>query len=60
LGLLWTSPHPVILTTPSAVKLNRIPQWQHFSRIKHLRLFHYSKGWILLHTAGSHAVIPLP
>jgi hypothetical protein len=32
LGLWWTSPHLVILTTPTAVKLNRIPQWQHLSR----------------------------
>jgi hypothetical protein len=32
LGLWWTGPHLVILTTPSAVKLNGIPQWQHFSR----------------------------
>jgi hypothetical protein len=27
LKLLWTSPHLVILMTPSAVKLNGIPQW---------------------------------
>jgi hypothetical protein len=27
LGLQWTSPHPVIHTTPTAVKLNVIPQW---------------------------------
>jgi hypothetical protein len=32
LKLLWTSPHLVILMTPTAVKLNGIPQWQHFSR----------------------------
>jgi hypothetical protein len=32
LGLWWTGPHLVILTTPTAVKLNRIPQWQHLSR----------------------------
>jgi hypothetical protein len=32
LGLWWTSPHLVILTTPTAIKLNRIPQWQHLSR----------------------------
>jgi hypothetical protein len=31
-GLLWTRPHLVILTTPTAVKLNGIPQWQHLSR----------------------------
>jgi hypothetical protein len=35
LGPQWTSPHLVILTTPTAVKLNRTPQWQHLSRIKH-------------------------
>jgi hypothetical protein len=27
LGLQWTSLHLVILTTPTAVKLNVIPQW---------------------------------
>jgi hypothetical protein len=32
LGLLWTGPHLVSLTTPTAVKLNGIPQWQHPSR----------------------------
>jgi hypothetical protein len=32
LGLWCTSPHLVILTTPTAVKLNGIPQWQHLSR----------------------------
>jgi hypothetical protein len=32
LGLWWTNPHLVILTTPTAVKLNGIPQWQHFLR----------------------------
>jgi hypothetical protein len=32
LGLQWTSLHLVILMTPTAVKLNGIPQWQHFSR----------------------------
>jgi hypothetical protein len=32
LGLRWTSPLLVILTTPTAVRLNRIPQWQHLSR----------------------------
>jgi hypothetical protein len=32
LGLWWTSPRLVILTTPTAVKLNGIPQWQHLSR----------------------------
>jgi hypothetical protein len=32
LGLQWTSPHLVILTTPTAVNLNGIPQWQHLSR----------------------------
>jgi hypothetical protein len=32
LGLQQTSPHLVILTTPTAVKLNGIPQWQHLSR----------------------------
>jgi hypothetical protein len=32
LGLQWTSLHLVILTTPTAVKLNGIPQWQHLSR----------------------------
>jgi hypothetical protein len=35
LGLRWTSPHLVILTMPTAVKLNGIPQWQHLLRIKH-------------------------
>jgi hypothetical protein len=33
LGLWWTSSHLVILTTPTAVKLNGIPQWWHLSRI---------------------------
>jgi hypothetical protein len=32
LGLRWTGPHLVILTTPTAIKLNEIPQWQHLSR----------------------------
>jgi hypothetical protein len=32
LGLQWTSPHLIILTTPTAVKLNGNPQWQHLSR----------------------------
>jgi hypothetical protein len=32
LGLQWTSPHLIILTTPTAVKLNGIPQCQHLSR----------------------------
>jgi hypothetical protein len=36
LGLQWTSPHLVILTTPTAVKLNGIPQWQHLLRNGHL------------------------
>jgi hypothetical protein len=35
LGPQWTSPHLVILTTPTAVKLNGILQWQHLSRIRH-------------------------
>jgi hypothetical protein len=32
LGLQWTSPHLVILTTVTAVKLNGIPQRRHLSR----------------------------
>jgi hypothetical protein len=32
LGLRWTSPHLVILTTPTAVKLNGIPPVRHLSR----------------------------
>jgi hypothetical protein len=36
LGMRWTSPHLVILTTPTAVKLNGIPQWQHLLRNGHL------------------------
>jgi hypothetical protein len=32
LGLRWTSPPLVILTTPTAVKLNGIPQWWYLSR----------------------------
>jgi hypothetical protein len=32
LGLRWTSPNLVILMTPTAVKLNGIPQWQHLLR----------------------------
>jgi hypothetical protein len=32
LGLWWTSPHLVILITPTAVKLNGITQWQHLFR----------------------------
>jgi hypothetical protein len=32
LGLRWTSPHLVILITPTTVKLNGIPQWQHLLR----------------------------
>jgi hypothetical protein len=35
LGPQWTSPHLVIITTPTTVTLNGIPQWQHLSRIKH-------------------------
>jgi hypothetical protein len=31
----WTIFNLVILTTPTTVKFNRIPQWQHLSRIKH-------------------------
>jgi hypothetical protein len=30
--LRWTSPHLVILMTPTAVKLNEFPQWWHLSR----------------------------
>jgi hypothetical protein len=33
LGLHWTGLHLVILTPPTAVKFNGIPQWQHLSRI---------------------------
>jgi hypothetical protein len=36
LGLRWTSPHLVILTTPTAVKFNGIPQWQHLLKNEHL------------------------
>jgi hypothetical protein len=36
LGFLWTSPHLVILTTPTAVRFNGIPQWQHLLRNGHL------------------------
>jgi hypothetical protein len=32
LGLQWTSPHLIIPTTPTAVKLNGFPQWWHLSR----------------------------
>jgi hypothetical protein len=32
LGLRWTTPHLVILMTPTAVRLNGIPQWQHLLR----------------------------
>jgi hypothetical protein len=32
LELQWTSPHLVILTTPTAVKFNGIPQWWQLSR----------------------------
>jgi hypothetical protein len=35
LGPWWTGPHLVILIMPTTVKLNRITQWQHLSRIKH-------------------------
>jgi hypothetical protein len=35
LGPQWTGPHLVILTMPTTVKLNGIPQWQYLSRIKH-------------------------
>jgi hypothetical protein len=35
LGPWWTGPHLVILTTPTTVKLNGIPQWQHLSNIAH-------------------------
>jgi hypothetical protein len=31
LGFQWTSPHLVILTTPTTVNLNGIPQWWHLS-----------------------------
>jgi hypothetical protein len=37
LGLQWTSPHLVIHTTPTAVRLNGIPQWQHLLRNGHLK-----------------------
>jgi hypothetical protein len=36
LGLWWTSPHLVILRTPTAVRLSGIPQWQHLLRNGHL------------------------
>jgi hypothetical protein len=45
LGLLWTNPHLVILTTPTAVKLNGIPQWQHLLRnglLKSSREHHFT------------------
>jgi hypothetical protein len=32
LGLWWTSSHLVFFMTPTAVKLNGIPQWWHLSR----------------------------
>jgi hypothetical protein len=32
LVLWWTSPHLIILTIPTSVKLNGIPQWRHLSR----------------------------
>jgi hypothetical protein len=35
LGPQWTRSYLVIVTTPTIVKLNGIPQWQHLSRIKH-------------------------
>jgi hypothetical protein len=38
LGLWWTNTHLVILTTPTAVRLNGIPQWQHLLRNGHLEL----------------------
>jgi hypothetical protein len=36
LGLWWISPHLVIITTPTAVKLNGILQWQYLLRNGHL------------------------
>jgi hypothetical protein len=37
LGLRWTSPHLIILMTPTAVMFNGIPQWQHLLRNEHLK-----------------------
>jgi hypothetical protein len=36
LGLPWTTPHLVILMTPTAVRLNGIPQGQHLLKNGHL------------------------
>jgi hypothetical protein len=57
LGLQWTSPHLVILTTPTAVKLNRIPQWQHLLRNRHLESSREHFTVVLLANAHPNACV---
>jgi hypothetical protein len=57
LGLWWTSPHLVILTIPTAVKLNGIPQWQHLLRKRLLKSSREHFTVVLLANAHPNAYI---
>jgi hypothetical protein len=62
LGPWWTGPRLVILAMPTAVKLNGAPlvaaPFKDKTLLTNFRLFHYKKGWVLLHTTGCHMATP--
>jgi hypothetical protein len=64
LGPQWTSPHLVILTMPTAVKVQWNPPiaapFKENTLPTNFRLFHYKKGWVLFSTTGPHMAMPLP